>query len=210
MNRIARMFLLLALSLLTTALFAQEDFSADIVNHNQGKDAAPGKMYVTKDKLRFEGQDKGGHGGGAVIINMATQTSDVVMAERKMYLEFPQGQGPGAQRTWSFFRARDIDNACSDWQKLATNHGGTCKKIGSETVNGRSTVKYEATNQNGETSYIWLDPKIAFPIKWEGKNGGGELQNIKEGSQPSSLFEIPSDYQKMQMPAGMPNMQRPQ
>ena len=38
----------------------------------------------------------------------------------------------------------------------------------------------------------------------------GELQDIKEGSQPASLFEIPSDYQKFQMPPGMGNMPHPQ
>jgi hypothetical protein len=209
MQRIIRILLIFVVALGTIKVFAQEDFSADIVNNKESGKQSNAKIYVTKDKWRIEGLQEG-RMNGAVITNLATQTSAVLMPERKMYMEFPQGQGPAGQRLMNFYHARDIDDACADWLKLPSNQGGSCHKVGSETVNGRSTVKYEGTNAKGETGAVWFDKKIAFPIKWEGQKGGsGELQNIKEGSQPSSLFEIPSDYQKFQMPAGMP-MQRPQ
>jgi len=196
-------YLTLASLVLTTGLWAQQDFSADIVTHDPGKPAStPSKMYVTKDKMRFESQQSGHN--AAVIINFASQTSDVLMPERKMYMEWAAGQGPGAARTWAFFRPADVENACTEWQKLAWNKsGGECHKVGSDTINGRSTVKYEAKSSSGEISDIWLDNKIVFPIKWQGRNSEGELQNIKEGSQAASLFEIPSDYQKMDMGAMM-------
>ena len=66
-------------------------------------------------------------------------------------------------------------------------------------MNGRDTVKYEGTNSSGEKSTAWIDSKVRFPIKWEGQNGTGEFRNIKEGPQPSSLFEVPSDYTKFDM-----------
>jgi hypothetical protein len=201
-----RLFLLVLFTLLSVAVFAQEDFSAEIVRHDQDKDRTPTKIYVTKDKMRVESAGRNGH-SGAVIVNFATQTSSVLMPERNMYMDFPAGRGPGSQRTWNFFRTRDIDDACSDWLKLPSNQGGSCKKIGSDTVNGRSAVKFEGTNSKGETGNVWLDPKLGFPIKWQGKDGGGELENIQVGSQGASLFEIPAGYQKMEMPAGMPNMQ---
>jgi len=204
-----RVFLLMLFALLPVALFAQEDFSADIVNNKDGGSQSHARIYVTKDKWRIEGLQEG-RMSGAIITNLATRMSDVLMAERKMYMEFPQGQGPAGQQMWSFYHARNIDDACGDWLKLPYNQGGTCHKVGSDSVNGRSAVKYTGTNSKGETGSVWFDKKIAFPIKWEGEKGGsGELQNIKEGSQPASLFEIPSDYQKFQLPAGMsmPNMQ---
>jgi hypothetical protein len=205
-NTSIRTLLLILFCLLSVSLFAQEDFSAEIVNQkDQGKDTRA-KIYVTREKMRFESNEQNGRFAGAMIVDLATQMNHILIPERKMYMEFPQGRGPGAQRTLTFFRTRDIENACSDWLKLSTNQGGTCQKVGTDTVSGRSTVKYEGTNSKGETGYVWLDRKIAFPIKWQGKNDGGELQNIKEGSQPASLFEIPSDYQKMQLPAGIPNM----
>ena len=211
MQRIIRVLLILVIALGATKLFAQEDFSGDIVSTSQGKENRA-KVYATKDKMRFEPERQGAM-GGAVILNLSTHMNDVLMPERKMYMEMPQGQGPG-QPQWSrsLFRPNNLDDACSEWVKLPQNKGGSCKNLGSETVNGRSTVKFEGTNAKGETGYAWIDKKIAFPIKWQGKNNDNwELQNIKEGSQPASLFEVPSDYQKFQMPAGMPNMpQRPQ
>jgi hypothetical protein len=109
------------------------------------------------------------------------------------------GHGPGAQRSFNFFRAADVENACDEWRKLATKPGGSCRKIGNEAVNGRSTIKYEGTSADGDVSYVWIDPKLRFPVKWQGKNDGGEMRNIQEGPQPASLFLVPSDYQKMDM-----------
>jgi len=193
------------------AAVAQEDFSADLVDTtNPNATERKTKIYATKDKMRFEPQAEGAH-GAAIILNLSTHTSDALMADRKMYMEFTQSQTPGMQQ-WSrdLFRPSDAGNACAEWLKLPANRGGSCKNLGSETVNGRSAIKYEGTNSKGETGYAWVDKKICFPVKWQEKTDTWELQNIKEGSQPASLFEIPAGYQKFQMPAGMPNMQRPQ
>ena len=206
MSRFIRPFLVVLLSLVPVALFAQEDFSAEIVSHREGEqEKAPPKIYVTKNKLRVESAGRNGQ-TAAMLIDFATQTSDMLMPERNMYMEFPAGRGPGAQRFGTFFRPVDVENACGEWQKMATTPGGECHKVGNETVNGRNTVKYQAKSANGDPSTVWIDPKIAFPVKWEGQNGGGELQNIHAGPLSSSLFEIPAGYQKMQIPGGMPNM----
>jgi hypothetical protein len=207
MRKSLRLFLLLLLAMMPAALFAQEDFSADIVTHHQGEqDKTPAKIYVTKNKLRIESAGRNGQ-TAAILIDFATQTADMLMPEQHMYMEFPAGKGPAAQRFGTFFRPADIDNACGEWQKMATNPGGECHRVGTDTVNGRTAVKYEAKSTSGDLSTVWLDPKIAFPVKWEGKNSGGELQNIQAGSLSSGLFEVPAGYRKMDMPGGMPNMQ---
>ena len=55
----------------------------------------------------------------------------------------------------------------------------------------------------------WIDQKLHFPIKNVGAGGDTwELQNLKEGSQDASLFEIPAGYRKMDMGGMM--MGRPQ
>jgi hypothetical protein len=189
---------------------AQEDFSANVVKQGPEKqNSGPTKIYVTKTKMRFESSQPGNR-GGAVIVNLSTQTADILMPERKMYMESAQSQVPGSQRKWAFFRTMDPENACPDWLKMQTQQNKTCEKVGHETVNGRNTVKYTGTSANGDSGTVWVDPKLAFPIKWESKNDSWQLQDINEGSQPASLFEIPSDYQKFQMPAGMANMPHPQ
>jgi len=209
-HRLSRMLCLVLFSLLAAAVFAQEDFSGDIVRSKQGAQIAQGKIYVTKDEVRFEPEGENAR-NGFVIVNFATHTSQVLMPARKMYMEMPAGQGPAAQSMRDFFRPPDPENACSDWMKAATKPGAECHKVGSAVVNGRNTVEYEAKSSEGHSGHVWLDRKIAFPVKWDNEDGGGgELRNIKEGSQPASLFEIPSDYQKMDLGSmGMPGGTRP-
>jgi len=91
---------------------------------------------------------------------------------------------------------------------MMQNQGRSCRRVGSDTVNGRSTIKYEGTSTDGDTSTFWLDPKLRFPVKWEGKNGGGELRNIQEGAQPANLFEVPAGYTRFDMGAMMKQHQQ--
>jgi len=206
-----RKLCLLSLVLSATALLAQQDFSADLVTM-KGKDTKlEAKIFATKDKMRIEPQERQAGQGGVVILDLASQTTEVLMPAQKMYMEFAWNQGPGMRRWGTFFRPADIEDACTEWQKLDIDKGGSCKKIGSETVNGRKTVKYQGTSAEGKTGYIWLDSSIVFPIKWQGSDDdSGELRNISEGSQAASLFTVPSDYRKFQMPAGMQGMRQHQ
>jgi hypothetical protein len=202
--RLRRIFCLVLFSILTTAVFAQQDFSADVVNNSDKSPSSTAKIYASQDKLRIEGFSRGAGHTGAMIMNFATQTTDIVIPERKMYIESPI-QGSATQRSFNFFRATDAENACDEWQKMVAKPGASCHKIGNEVVNGRSTVKYAGTSADGTTSYVWIDQKLRFPVKWQGQNGGGELRNIQEGAQPASLFAVPADYQKMDMRGmGMP------
>jgi hypothetical protein len=189
-------------SLLLAASFAlaQTEFSAEIVDLQKTGAPTTAKVFFAKDKIRIESQTGGPHGAGAVIVNFATQTSIVLMTQQHMYMEMPaQTQGQRMGYINAFFRTGDVENACGDWQKLATNKGASCRKVGSETVSGRDTVKYQTTNSGGDVSYFWLDPKLRFPVKWQGKNNDGELRHIQEGALSASLFEVPAGFTKFDM-----------
>ncbi len=207
-RRMVRVACFLGLLMLGSFALAQADFSADMVDTQKGEATPRAKILMTKDKMRIESAaSNNARGmGGVVIINFATQTTTVLMEQQHMYMEMPV-QMANQRGTYNFFRTGDADAACADWVQQAKNKGGTCHKVGSDTVNGRSTVKYEGTSAGGDTNTFWIDPKLRFPVKWQSKNSGGELRNIQEGSQPASLFEIPAGYTKMDM-GGM--MQRPQ
>ena len=194
---------LIAFLLAGSFAMAQTEFSADMFDSQKGN---TGKIYSSKDKVRFESVNKDPRTGGVVIMNLTTQTTTVLMNQQHMYMELSQ-QMASQRAAYNFFRTGDAEAACSDWTQLPQNKGGSCRKVGSEAVNGRSTVKYEGTNAKGEAGDVWLDPKLHFPVKWAGKNASWELRNIQEGSQPESLFEIPAGYTKFDM-GGM--MQRPQ
>lgn len=201
-----RSYCIMAVLLIASSALAQSEFSADIVDHSEKAHGKMTRVYFGKDKVRFDsaqGSDQGG-----VILDFSKQSYLVLMPKQHMYMEMP-AQAMENRGMFSFFKAGDVENACSDWLNLAINKGGTCQKLGNETVNGRHTVKYEGTNSKGESGTVWLDSDVRFPIKWENKNGSGELQNIQVGSQPSSLFEPPTGYTRMQLPNGMqmPGMQ---
>jgi hypothetical protein len=80
------------------------------------------------------------------------------------------------------------------------------KLVGSETINGHPAIKYLVTyKEDGETAkvYQWMATDINFPVKTADVNGRWvqEYRNVKIGPQPEVLFELPSGYQKMQIPA---------
>jgi hypothetical protein len=207
LRRTVRMSCFFALVLAASFAVAQTEFSADVVDLQKAGAPTQARMYFTKDKLRVEPQNGGAHGGGAVIINLATQTATVLMAQQHMYMELPvQAQGQRMAYASAFFQTGDVENACGDWQKMGHN-STNCHKVGHETINGRDTVKYESTNASGEISHFWIDPKLRFPVKAEAKNSSWELRNVQEGAQPASLFEIPAGFTKMDM-GGMMQQQR--
>jgi hypothetical protein len=195
---ITRLSCFCALMLAASFAMAQAEFSAEIVDLQKPGTPTQAKIYFAKDKMRIESQTASAH-GSAVIINYATQTGSVLMAQQHMYMEMPmQAQTQRMGYATAFFRTGDVENACGDWQKMG-HEGSSCHKVGSDTVNGRSTVKYETTNASGDVGHFWLDPKLRFPVKWEGKSNSGELRNIQEGAQPASLFEIPAGFTKMDL-----------
>ncbi len=196
----ARIACVAILCMACTAVFAQE-FSADMVS-NEGRSATEhtAKIYVIKNKMRVDGMgDKTQQ--GSVVMNYDTQMITIIMPQQHMYMETRFDQGPMAQQQHKlmFFQAIDVENACPDWHKMTDKQGGSCTKVGDDSVNGRSAVKYTTTDTDGKTGTVWIDKSLRFPIKWETKDGAGELKNIQEGSQPSSLFEPPAGYQKFDM-----------
>ena len=84
----------------------------------------------------------------------------------------------------------------------------TYQKIGPESVNGRSTLKYRAvvnsstcTNVSANETLIWVDEELEMPIKSETKSADGtrvrmELTDISLDVE-RALFIIPKDYQEI-------------
>ena len=195
-----RISCVLVLTLSASFVLAQAEFSAEIMDSHKQGTTNQSKIYFSKDKIRFDSRDA--NNPGAFIMNLSNQTMTILMPQQHMYMEMP-ADAQEQRNMFSLFKTSDVENACGDWLRLATNKGGSCHKLGSESVNGRSTVKYEGTNAKGEASQVWLDPKLRFPVKWQGVSGSGELRNIQEGTQPASLFAIPAGYTKMDMGGGM-------
>lgn len=179
-----------------------QEFSAEMVRQKP-----PGtpttNVSVNNNLVRFEvnGQTKKSY----VIIDLSKRTSSMVLPDNQTYVVSPPGHMPSPI---PLFHVDDPDNACTAWEK-SVQQPGTCTKVGTDTVNGRSTVKYMGTADNGDSGTAWVDSKLHFVIKWEGQKTAAELQKIQEGPQSASLFQIPSDYEKLD-PAAMRQQQQAQ
>lgn len=207
---------LLAFLLSCATAWAQADFSADIVNLSANSNTFHTRIFSMKDKLRFQQEVKTGRVDSIMIMNLAKRTSIVLVPQQKQYIESNKPQIPGQGVT--FFQAKNVEDACGELEHLirlseaaaddddaprkAVPVKHKCQKIGHETVNGRDTVRYDDTSDNGDPSSSWLDVSLHFPVKWKNAVSTGELRNIKEEPQPTELFAIPAGYtkRKLQIP----------
>jgi hypothetical protein len=189
-----------------------QDFSADVVNARGGEGIR--KVYSVKDKVRseVEGQSQT-MGANAIIVGEAQKKWVVLFSDRHMYVDsWPtMMKKPLITQYW---HVEDVNDACPQWEKLAEQSGtyknwSSCSKVGSDTVNGRNTVKYEGVSTTGDKDYYWVDTKLHCVIKQQGGTGGGtELTNIQEGSQLASLFEVPAGYTKVDLASMMGQMRQ--
>jgi len=174
-------------------------FSADMSTTSaNGNVNMKGKVFFSLPKFRMDmaetgqRQNAGPFGGKmSMIVDGDTKVAYMLMPEQQMYMEFPtDANNPMTQKTpkWQDFKG----------DPCAFNHeeGATCKKVGTETVNGRSCDKWEITDKKGSKTTLWIDQKMHFPIKTTDGQITTEFTNIKEGSQDASLFKVPAGYRK--------------
>lgn len=171
-----------------------QSFSADLFDLSGKQPASMGKVYTKGDKVRVERTDTGAEGARPiVIVDLAKHDATIMDGNSHTYMQTDLGPEAGI----SFFHLSDANNACAELDKMAKMQG-SCKKTGNETVDGRNTVKYQGTSEDGKDIVVWADPELHYVIKWQGKDGDmGEMRNIKVGDQAASLFEVPSNYHKM-------------
>jgi len=177
-------------------------FSADIqitsTNPNAPQNAS-GKIFVGNNHMRLN-LNSGGH-ETAIITDFATRTVDILMIEPKMYIEHKVGAmsrlGFGGNPSEEL-KPFDPQNPCANQPDI------TCKKIGVETVNGRTCDHWEITGKDGKVSNVWVDEKLHFPIKMTSPDSTIVMSNIKEGQPDAALFQIPSDFHKMNVSGTIP------
>jgi hypothetical protein len=172
------------------SLAIAQDFSADVFNVT-GKDATKsGKVYVKGAKMRIDrGEASPEQSTPLVLVDSESHTATIIDAANHAYMKAEVGPEQGL----SFFRLKDPNNACADFEKMAGLGG--CKKAGNEAVSGRQTVKYAGKSDDGKPVAMWVDPEVNFVVKWQTKSGEiGELRNIKVAPQADSLFQLPSGF----------------
>ncbi len=153
------------------------------------------KVYVTPDKERNEMEMAGMK--NISIMRRDKKLTWMLMPMQHMYMEHPFGE----QSDKKHENPDDYKYELTDVGEEPMN-GFPCKK--SKLI----ITKQDGTKMGG---FIWTSIKEHIPVKMdalakmEGKTMRFkmELTDIKVGSQPDDLFEIPEGYTKM---AGMPGM----
>lgn len=177
------------------AFQAPPPFSADYTMiSSDGSVRTTGKMYFSAPRVRMDiasaGKQAGPMGGNmSTIADSSTQTSYVLMPQQHMYMEFAGGKDNTMMHRLPKFEA--TADPC------AARPDATCKKVGTESANGRTCDKWELTEKNGNKETYWIDQKLHFSIKTQTSDMTTEFTNIKEGAQDPALFQIPAGYQKM-------------
>lgn len=158
-----------------------------------------GKVYVGQGRLRQEMHPPQGPqivylidpAGGHMWQIMPDRKAAVDMGEMFRKMGETMGASKGMMET---LKPTNMSKPCGDSKYV------TCQEVGTEVVGGRSTQKWEFTHTGmgaPTKSYQWIDPKLYIAVKVENNSSVTELRNIKEGSQPAELFEVPADYHKM-------------
>jgi len=202
--------ILLLLPLATAQIAMQpQPFSADMQfsstrNANAPRDMT-GKMYFGSGHMRMDMQGGGPGGGGTIMItDFKTHTTDILMPQQHMYMEYKAGETPMHRG----MGMADIKPLADPSNPCAREEGTTCKKVGVEPMNGRTCDHWQITDKQGKVSNVWIDQTLHFPIKTVSEESTWNLTNIKEGEPSASLFEIPPGYHKMDI-GGMMQMGRP-
>jgi len=153
-------------------------------------------------------------GGGGFLMNIESQgqrvsslirwDSDTVWSlihDQRMYMEIsPEQSG------WQAYEAK----ACVGYE--------AGEMQGSETVDGRTTERWRCTGQTAvpqggtpSDATVWYDPELQFGLKSVEDNGNVfEIHDVAAGAQAASMFEVPGDYQKLDMNAMMQQMMQQQ
>jgi uncharacterized protein DUF4412 len=185
---------------LTHAAPAQQPqpFSADMstASADDGMNMK-GKFHFSAPKIRMDileagGGRRGEHGGPgkmSMIVDGAQKKTYMLMPDQQMYMEFSADDNNPMRQ-----RMPKVDDYRSD--PCSTRDYASCKKVGTEAVNGRTCDKWEAVEKSGEKHTFWIDQKLHFPIKSQTGKVTTEFTNIKEGPQEASLFAVPAGYQK--------------
>jgi len=172
-----------------------QPFSADFSSTSPTSGTKTGKWFSSPPKMRVEmtmPQDSGPYSGDVtMIIDGKTHAGYVLMPQAHMYMEI---QPNGARDEQGM---RNLESLSRGGDLCAGNPGSTCKKVGTETVNGRSCDKWEMVDKTKHKAVIWVDQKLYAAVRLQEDDGTiTNLTNVKEGAQSASLFEVPAGYHK--------------
>jgi hypothetical protein len=198
--KVSCLYVTLLIALLTTSVLGQ--FKAKMFFTSMGEERVY-SVYSADGGYRYEFNEDGQE--GVVIVKKESPEVIVLMPEQKMAMknskENPLTMGNDPIGSYEYFRDK-----------------GSVKEIGTETINGLECIKSELWNESSneygkahQKMYtIWTSLEYNFPIKMINHIEGSEdavmeMKDVESWKPDPSMFEIPVDYQLMDVPGMMPD-----
>ncbi len=168
------------------------DYTAELVDTGSGQ--VKQVFFVTERKIRTDILGAQGLVEGIVIMRRDLGKLFMLQPADRTYIEMPLDKDVKS--------LKDLENRAV----LGMMPEVRRQKLGSETVNGYNTEKFNvitsATIANTTTiteHYEWLAPEFDIPLRMQtpGDEAALELRNIRVGAPPAEAFEMPAGYQPM-------------
>lgn len=163
-------------------------FSADMNTYD-----TKGRIFVSPDGMRMEMTEPDTGMEVIMIENYARQVmllcadeGEKVCTEMPMDLAFAHDDDDGDDRFLIF------GEPCGEEPRES-------KRLGRESLQGRSVEKWSCAYQDGSSATTWYDTKLQTIIRGESDDGVFELTNIREGGVSRDLFEPPAGYSVFSM-----------
>jgi hypothetical protein len=190
---------LLMVAMASAQVPSMNPFTADMhISSPRSSQDMDGKIYIGSGHMRMNMENAGRE--TAIITDFATQTVDILMPQQQIYMEHKADEaaahGPG--NMGQDLQPYDPENPCANHPNLS------CKKIGVEDVGGRPCDHWEITHKDGRAANVWIDQKLHFPLKAISKDSTLLLSNISEGEPDPALFQIPSEFKKIDLGGMLP------
>jgi hypothetical protein len=194
--------LALACSVVGIATAQAQQFSADIVVRHSDEQKPAGHLSVRDGKARIETAEQA---DGFFLVDPSGPSATFVRPGARIFMDTGR-----SSRLTRFFVAVDPDAPCRQWQAMARLAGVAgqgewrCERTAEETIEGRSTVVFRASQGEGREFSGWIDRELKFPLRIETKDGDVfVLLAIKNEPQAASSFEIPATFRRFSLDALM-------
>jgi Domain of unknown function (DUF4412) len=227
----------LALSALCTLPAAAQGFEGT-VSWQMGERAMEMNQSYKGTQVRNEMTGQGGR-QGVMIMDMGARTMTMIMPERKMYMTMNMDAMKAEMddmnheehklpKLTDTGKSETIAGKSCEVYRLATEEGKpdtmelcAAKGMGFFMGGARGPMSRGNTNASiavdlaGSPEFAKMYKDGFFPLRISRlENGQVKTEmiatKVEAKSLDASLFQVPSDYTEMKMPAGMGNMRRPQ
>lgn len=175
------------------AIACAQEFSADGVARNSHGQSETSKIYVEHAKVRVEPVGSPSY----ELLDTAQVTGHFVVPKKKLVIDQPAELAGGSVAPY------DIgENPCDRMTARPGSPGPSCRKLGTEPVNGRPAEKWQVdqtVDGKHDISTMWVDRELRTAVKSQSTHGTYQLLNIHFGKQPDALFVIPDGYTHQEM-----------